>query len=55
MFSKPDQFGEPAQIAASAEEYRVLKEEAQQLWEQWESLSLEAEAIESELAELKAV
>ena len=54
MFSKPDEFAEPDQIAASAEKYRVLKEEAQGLWEQWETLTLEAEAIETELAELKA-
>ena len=53
MFSRPDQFGEPAQIAASAEQYRVLKDEAQSLWEEWERLSLEAETIESKLAELK--
>ncbi len=54
MFSNPDQFGEPSQIAASAEQYRVLQEEAQSLWEKWESLSLEAETIESKLVELKA-
>ena len=53
MFSRPDQFGEPTQIAASAEQYRVLKDEAQSLWEEWERLSLEAETIESKLAELK--
>ena len=53
MFSRPDQFGEPAQIAASAEQYRVLKDEAQSLWEEWERLSLEAETIESKLSELK--
>ena len=54
MFSKPDEFAEPDQIAASAEQYRVLKEEEQGLWEQWETLTLEAEAIETELAGLKA-
>ena len=54
MFSRPDQFGEPARIAASAEQYRALKEEAQSLWEEWERLSLEAENIESQLVGLKA-
>ena len=49
MFSMPDQFGDPAQIAASAEQYRVLREEAQSLWNEWERLSLEAEDIESQL------
>ena len=53
MFSSPDQYAEPAQIAASAELYRVLKEEEQSLWEQWERLSLEAEDIDSRLTGLK--
>ena len=48
-FSSPDSFGERAQIAASGERYRVLKEEAQSLWEEWETLSLEAEVIDSKL------
>ena len=53
MFSSPDQYAEPAQIAASAELYRVLKEEEQSLWEQWERLSLEAEDVDSRLTGLK--
>ena len=53
MFSSPDQYAEPAQIAASAELYRVLKEEEQLLWEQWERLSLEAEDVDSRLTGLK--
>ena len=32
MFAKPDQFDDPTQLAASGEEYRVLKEEAESLW-----------------------
>ena len=52
MFSRPDQFGDPAQIAASAEEYRVLKEETQSLSNEWEKLSLEVENIESQLGSL---
>ena len=54
MFSNPGQFNEPAQLAASGEQYRVLKEEAKSLWEEWERLSLEAETIGGKLAELKA-
>ena len=54
MFSSPDLFDEPAQIGASGEEYRVLKEEAQSLWGEWERLSLEAENIGSKLTALKA-
>ena len=52
-FSSPDSFGERAQIAASGERYRVLKEEAQSLWEEWETLSLEAEIIDSKLTGLQ--
>ena len=53
MFSRPDRFDEPAQIAASGQEYRALKEEAQSLWEEWERLSTEAENIDSKLLEMK--
>ena len=52
-FSSPDSFGERAQIAASGERYRVLKEEAQSLWQEWETLSLEAEIINSKLTGLQ--
>ena len=41
-------------IAASGNQYRALKEEAQSLWEEWERLSLEAERIDSRLRGLKA-
>ena len=54
MFSQPDKSLGPAQFASAGEEYRVLKEEAGSLWEEWERLSLEAENTNSELAELKA-
>ena len=54
MFSKPEQFPGPTQIAASGEQYRVLKEETQSLWDEWERLSMEAEHIDSTLTELKA-
>ena len=54
MFSQPDKSLGPAQFASAGEEYRVLKEETGSLWEEWERLSLEAENVGSELAELKA-
>ena len=54
MFSNPDQFAELAQMAALGEQYRVLKEEAQSLWEEWETLSLDAESIDSQLVSMKA-
>ena len=53
-FSNPDLFDEPDQIAASGEQYRVLKEETDSLWEEWAKLSLEAETIGSKLTGLKA-
>ena len=53
-FSNPDLFDEPDQIAASGEQYRVLKEETDSLWEEWARLSLEAETIGSKLTGLKA-
>ena len=52
MFSEPDQFGDPVQIASSAERYAALKEEAESLWDEWERLSLEAENIDSQLEAL---
>ena len=54
MFSRPDQFDDPAQLAASGEQHRELKEQAQSLWEEWEQLSLETESINSRLVGLKA-
>ena len=53
MFSNPDLFDDPVQIVAAGEQYRVLKEETQSLWEEWERLSLQAEGVGSELAELE--
>ena len=54
MFARPDQFDDPTQLAASGEQYRVLKEEAESLWDEWERLSLEAENIDRLLVGLKA-
>ena len=53
MFSSPDLFDEPTQIVSSGEQYRVLKEEVQSLWDEWERLALEAENVESKLTALK--
>ena len=52
MFSQPVQSDNPAHFASAGEEYRVLKEEAESLWEEWERLSLEAENIDIKLTAL---
>ena len=52
-FSRPESFSERSQLAASGERYRVLKEEVQALWDEWETLSLEAELVDSKLAGLQ--
>ena len=54
LFSSPDLFDEPTQIVSSGEQYRVLKEEVQSLWDEWERLALEAENVDSKLTALKA-
>jgi ATP-binding cassette subfamily F protein 3 len=53
MFASPEQFGDAAQIADSAEQYRVLKEEEHSCWEEWERLSLEAEGIDDRISALE--
>ena len=55
MFSNPDQFNDRAQLAAAGAEHQKLKEEAQSLWQEWETLSLEAERVNSQLVGLNAV
>ena len=52
-FSRPESFGERSKLAASGERYRVLKEEVQALWDEWETLSLEAENVDSKLTGLQ--
>ena len=54
MFANPDRFEDRIQMEASGERYRILKEEEQSLWEEWERLSLEAEDVDRTLVELKA-
>ena len=53
MFAKPDQFDDPTQLAATGEQYILLKEDAASLWEEWERLSLQAEDVDSQLETLK--
>ena len=53
MFARPDQFDDPNQLAATGEQYNLLKEDAASLWEEWERLSLQAEDIDSQLEALK--
>ena len=52
-FSSPESFSERSKLAASGERYRVLKEEVQALWDEWETLSLEAEDVDSKLTGLQ--
>ena len=54
MFADPGRFDDLSQIEASSERYRLLKEEEQSLWDEWERLSLEAEDVDRRLVELKA-
>jgi ATP-binding cassette subfamily F protein 3 len=54
MFANPDQFQDRAQIEDTGERYRMLKEEEQSLWDEWERLSLEAEDVDRTLVALKS-
>ena len=54
MFADPGRFETRAEMEAAGERYRVLKEEEQTLWEEWERLSLEAEDLDRALVELNA-
>ena len=53
MFANPERFDDAEQIAVKAEQYQALKDETHSLWEEWERLSLKAEALDSQLAALK--
>ena len=52
-FANPDLFGDRAELEASGERYRILKEEEQSLWDEWERLSLAAEDVDRTLVALK--
>ena len=53
-FADPEQFDDRNELAATGERYRVLKEEEQSLWDEWERLSVEAEDIDRLLVGLKS-
>ena len=53
MFANPERFSDRTHLEASAERYRILKEEEQSLWDEWERLSLEAEGLDRTLLELQ--
>ncbi len=54
LFSNPDQIGDTTQLVTLGEQYQVLKNESQCLWEEWERLSLDAERVDIQLKELDA-
>ena len=54
MFADPEQFDDRNALEATGERYRVLKEEEQSLWDEWERLSEEAEDIDRMLVGLKS-
>ena len=53
MFSRPDQFAHHDQLVATGDQYTALKKEVETLWEEWETLSQAAEAIDTQLQQLK--
>ena len=55
MFSRPDQFAHHDQLVATGDQYTALKKEVESLWEEWETLTQAAEAIATQLQQLKPV
>ena len=55
MFSRPDQFAHHDQLIATGDQYTALKKEVESLWEEWETLTQAAEAIATQLQQLKPV
>jgi ATP-binding cassette subfamily F protein 3 len=53
-FANPEKFKASDQLAALGEQYKQFKNEEQTLMDEWESLSLEAETVDGQLAELNA-
>ena len=53
LFSNPDRFKDESHMATSGEQYRILKNEEQELWKEWERLSLTAESVDHRLAEFE--
>ena len=54
MFANPEQFEDRTQLEDTGQRYRLLKEEEQSLWDEWERLSREAEDVDRTLIALKA-
>ena len=54
LFSDPGQIGDATQMLELGEQYQVLKNESQCLWEEWERLSLDAERVEIQLRNIGA-
>ena len=54
MFADPEQFDDRNELEATGERYRILKEEEQSLWDEWERLSEEAEDIDRMLVGLRS-
>ena len=54
LFSNPDQIGDTTQLVTLGEQYQVLTNESQCLWEEWGRLSLEAERVDIQLRDLDA-
>ena len=53
LFANPEQFEDRTQLEDTGQRYRILKEEEQSLWDEWERLSLEAEDVDQTLTALK--
>ena len=53
-FAEPELYEDADKVASLGKQYRLMKDERDALWEEWESLTLEAERVEGELGALKA-
>ena len=54
LFADPGRFADRSQLEATGERYRILKEEEQSLWDEWERLSEQADDIDRMLVGLKS-
>lgn len=55
MFSNPDQYSDTDQVVSASKKYGFLKEEIRFLTEEWELLYLEADSINRNLEESRAI
>ena len=53
-FAEPELYEDADKVASLGKQYRLMKDERDALWQEWESLALEAERVERELGALKA-